>query len=304
MEGSGALLCLLLLWAPCHHLLGLGLLAEDGEDEGVTQIPPLLAVRTGDSFNLRCQLTWRRRAELHTAVFLWHVGNQTYGRVASSIPGAAAGGGALPPPPGWDGRVSVRADLGARSSWLVVRDAREQDSGLYRCNVSVLNPLPTLDFSGNGSTVTVQGGKAAMQRGSLQFYAWLLALLISGILLLPTVLILILKRKCTGTHEEAGPPSATDHKTTRDMTEYAEIRHALPRHPPAHCGACIQPQPATAGEIVYSELALPPPPAAHVPTTSPRRPGAPERAVRTPGVPAHLASSAPGHVTSSGVLFR
>nr|XP_033779936.1 uncharacterized protein LOC117350089 isoform X2 [Geotrypetes seraphini] len=65
---------------------------EEGEKDSVLQTPPSLAVRTGDTFNLSCTLTWRQRAQLRTVVFLWEVGNRTYSRVASSTLEEAAGG--------------------------------------------------------------------------------------------------------------------------------------------------------------------------------------------------------------------
>ncbi|XP_030043762.1 uncharacterized protein LOC115458084 [Microcaecilia unicolor] len=290
MEDRATLLCLfMLLRAPCFPSLEKELLEmeeekmekeEEEEEDSILQTPLSLTVRTGDTFNLSCRLIWRQAAQLHTLVFLWEVGNQTYSRVASSTPEEAAGGKSAPLSLGRDGKVSVRADLGARASWLVVIDAREQDSGFYRCSVSVLRPLPTLDLSGNGSMVTVQGEEVVLPQSSLQLYGSLLvlALAMGGILIMLTAFILTSKGKCTGAREEVRPPITRDteentchgvSKTMRDRTVYAEIRNALHQVPPPRQVAKGQPQPDTAKEIAYSELVLLLPRATHVPTTVP-----------------------------------
>nr|XP_033779935.1 uncharacterized protein LOC117350089 isoform X1 [Geotrypetes seraphini] len=262
---------------------------EEGEKDSVLQTPPSLAVRTGDTFNLSCTLTWRQRAQLRTVVFLWEVGNRTYSRVASSTLEEAAGGKNSPLSLGWDDRVSLRADLGVGASWLVVINAQEQDSGFYRCNVSVLRPLPTLDLSGNGSMVTVQGEEVVLPQSSLHRYTSLLtAFAIGGVLITVTTLILTSKGKCSGVREEVRPPSTTDTKenthhgvpkgnasastsvqTRRDRMVHAEIQNALNQVPSPLRAVKSQLQPGPAEEIIYSALALASPQAANIPTTVP-----------------------------------
>ncbi|XP_069467055.1 uncharacterized protein [Ambystoma mexicanum] len=226
---------------------------READQDTVTQTPSALAVPRGTLVTLHCQLHLRSRGKIQAVVFSWSTATRNFTCLAPSQPEAATVEYKEDPKPDLDQRVTLEVDASLQSAELKLQSAQTEDSGIYICSVSILQPLPRKDLVGNGTVLNVT--EPLKPPGGLPFFhTYTVAAVFSLILLLALFVLLVMKTK--GCHRAGGEADtlSTGTQIVRSATIYADIQ-CSPQVPRGSGAAMVTPA-LQERPIIYSELNL------------------------------------------------
>ncbi|XP_078061638.1 uncharacterized protein LOC144487438 [Mustelus asterias] len=133
------------LWVVCVSLC---LAAAHSRVGNVSQVPPSLSVTEGGEVSLTCTL-WSTDANLTEITFNWIFGNTEISCALYKTESLQCHHS--------DPTLSISAHLLNTSSTLTITRATPNHSGIYRCQVTMIKPLPVQEFNGSGSVLRVRG---------------------------------------------------------------------------------------------------------------------------------------------------
>ncbi|XP_078527725.1 uncharacterized protein LOC144799961 isoform X2 [Lissotriton helveticus] len=163
------------------------------EWDTVRQTPEVLDMPTGSSLTLTCEVQLRSRVSIKKVVYTWRKAGGNFTHEFHFPTGVPADRYMEEPQVSADSRVSLSVDDSLQKAELRLQGAREEDSGVYYCDVIILQPLPRTPLQGNGTelriSVTSPGETTSLH------LPYTVAAASSLILLLALILILVKKTK-------------------------------------------------------------------------------------------------------------